>query len=69
MKGVRVLVVDDEPAVREAVADALRLDGYDVELAVNGSEALGRMEEAAADVVVLDVLMPRVDGIQVCHRS
>jgi two-component system, OmpR family, response regulator MprA len=65
----RILVVDDEPAVREAVGRALELDGYDVGLAVDGEEALGLLrEEPSPDAVVLDVLMPRIDGIQLCRR-
>jgi two-component system response regulator MprA len=67
---VRVLVVDDEPAVREALERALRLAGYEVELAVDGEEALVRLglEPGAADLVVLDVLMPKLDGLEVCRR-
>jgi two-component system response regulator MprA len=67
---VRVLVVDDEPAVREALERALKLAGYEVELAADGEEALLRLglEPGATDLVVLDVLMPNVDGIEVCRR-
>ncbi|MDQ4048693.1 MAG: response regulator transcription factor [Actinomycetota bacterium] len=65
---MRILVVDDEPAVREAIERALRLDGYDVELAGDGEQALNAVEARAPDAVVLDILMPRVDGLQVCRR-
>jgi two-component system, OmpR family, response regulator MprA len=67
---VRVLVVDDEPAVREALERALKLAGYEVELAADGEEALVRLglEPGAADLVVLDVLMPKLDGVEVCRR-
>ena len=67
---MRVLVVDDEPAVREALERALRLAGYEVELAADGEEALLRLSlrPAAADVVLLDVLMPGLDGVEVCRR-
>jgi len=61
-------VVDDEPAVREVLERILRLEGYEVELAVDGREALGRQRAAPADAVVLDVLMPHVDGLEVCRR-
>src|SRR5436190_18805542 len=64
----RVLVVDDEPAVREALRRALALEGYDVELAANGAEALKRVAAAEPDLVVLDVLMPEVDGLAACRR-
>jgi two-component system, OmpR family, response regulator MprA len=66
---VRVLVVDDEPAVRTALERALRLEAYDVELAADGREALDRLAEGAPpDAVVLDVAMPRLDGLEVCRR-
>jgi two-component system, OmpR family, response regulator MprA len=65
---MRILVVDDEPAVREAVERALRLEGYDVVLAADGGEALQTLDERPADAVVLDLLMPRVDGLELCRR-
>jgi len=66
---VRVLVVDDEPAVRSALERALRLEAYDVELAADGREALDRLADGAPlDAVVLDVAMPYVDGLEVCRR-
>jgi two-component system, OmpR family, response regulator MprA len=68
MLAMRVLVVDDEPAVRDALSRALRLEGYDVELAADGREALDGWDAAAPDAVVLDVLMPRLDGLEVCRR-
>jgi two-component system, OmpR family, response regulator MprA len=64
----RVLVVDDEPAVRRALERALSLDNYDVELAADGQEALDSLAAAPADAVVLDVMMPRVDGLEVARR-
>jgi two-component system response regulator MprA len=65
----RVLVVDDEPAVRTALERALRLEAYEVELAADGREALDRLAGGAPpDAVVLDVAMPHVDGLEVCRR-
>jgi two-component system, OmpR family, response regulator MprA len=58
---MRILVVDDEPAVREAVGRALRLEGHDVALAGDGGQALHALKAWPPDAVVLDVLMPRVD--------
>jgi two-component system response regulator MprA len=63
-----VLVVDDEPAVREALESSLRFEGYRVSLARDGVEALEAVERLRPDVVVLDVLMPRVDGLTACRR-
>jgi two-component system, OmpR family, response regulator MprA len=65
---MRILVVDDEPAVREAVDRALRLDGYRTELAEDGRAALTAIASAPPDALVLDVLMPHVDGVEVCRR-
>jgi two-component system, OmpR family, response regulator MprA len=62
------MVVDDEPAMREALALALRLDGFDVEVASDGREAIRRLPVVRPDVVLLDVLMPALDGIEVCRR-
>src|SRR6478609_11086434 len=64
----RVLIVDDEPAVRAALDRALRLDGYEIELAADGREALDLLAEARLDAVVLDVAMPGIDGLEVCKR-
>jgi two-component system, OmpR family, response regulator MprA len=66
--GPRVLVVDDEPAVREALRRALELEGYSVELAGDGAEALRVIGAIEPDMVVLDVLMPEVDGLAACRR-
>src|SRR6266550_536983 len=63
----RILVVDDEPAVREALDRALRLEGYDVELAADGRQALERHDATRPDAIVLDVLMPVLDGLQTCR--
>jgi two-component system, OmpR family, response regulator MprA len=65
---VRVLVADDERAVRESLRRALVLEGYEVELASGGREALDSVGSGRADVVVLDVLMPDIDGLEVCRR-
>jgi two-component system response regulator MprA len=63
---VKILVVDDEPAVREAVRRALALEGYDVALAADGDQALAAAV-SPSDAIVLDVLMPSVDGLEVCR--
>ena len=65
---VRILVVDDEPAVRNALDRALRLDRYDVQLAGDGAEALARLAEGPVDAILLDVAMPGIDGLEVCRR-
>jgi two-component system response regulator MprA len=65
---VRVLVVDDEPVLLVSLARSLRFEGYEVVTAGNGVEALGHLSVVRPDVVVLDVVMPRLDGIEVCRR-
>jgi len=67
---MRILVVDDERAVRESLQRALELEGYEIELAADGREALVRLEngEPEPDAVILDVLMPVIDGLEVCRR-
>ncbi|HWF54671.1 MAG TPA: response regulator transcription factor [Solirubrobacteraceae bacterium] len=64
----RVLVVDDEPAVRRALERALKLESYEVDLAADGEEALDALATNPADAVILDVGMPRLDGLEVCRR-
>jgi two-component system response regulator MprA len=65
---MRILVVDDEPALRAALQRALRLEGYDVALAEDGDAALRLVQRDAPELVVLDVLMPTLDGLAVCRR-
>jgi two-component system response regulator MprA len=65
---VRILVVDDEPSVRHALDRALRMDGYRVQLAADGREALDALAQTPPDAIVLDVLMPGPDGLEVCRR-
>jgi len=65
--GPRVLVVDDDPQLREALSRALELDGYDVSTASNGVKALDAISSERPDVMVLDVMMPYVGGLDVCR--
>ncbi len=65
---MRLLVVDDDPAVREALALLLRLNGFDVSTATDGREAMRALAAEPPDAVILDVLMPGLDGLEVCRR-
>jgi len=64
----RVLIVDDEPAVRDALRRSLSFEGYGTELAVDGIDALEKAETYEPDLIVLDVLMPRMDGLTAARR-
>lgn len=64
----RILVVDDEPAVRESLSSSLEFEGYRVAGAADGVTALDRVQRDTPDLVVLDVLMPRMDGLTTCRR-
>jgi DNA-binding response OmpR family regulator len=64
----RILLVDDEQSVQELLSYPLRKDGYEVVQAVDGKEALELFRESKFDLVVLDVMMPRMDGLECCRR-
>jgi two-component system, OmpR family, response regulator RegX3 len=64
----RILMVDDEPAIVDAVAYALEGEGYDVESRADGEEALAAALEGAFDLVILDLMLPRLSGTEVCRR-
>jgi DNA-binding response OmpR family regulator len=63
-----VLVVEDEPVINEAVADRLRAEGFGVEQAYDGPGAVDRYAATRPDLVVLDVMLPGYDGLEVCRR-
>ena len=63
-----ILLVDDEDAVRKVLAFPLEKDGYTVVQAADGEEALRRFSDTAIDLVVLDIMLPRLDGLEVCKR-
>ena len=63
-----ILVVDDDPHIRKVVRFALERDGYEVIQATDGREALDAVEAYAPDLVVLDVMMPNMDGTEVCRQ-
>ena len=64
----RILVVEDEPMVAEVVERYLRRDGHDVALAFDGQSALDDFDAHPSDLVILDLMLPRVDGMSVCRR-
>jgi DNA-binding response OmpR family regulator len=68
MRSARVLVVDDEPTVRDVVVQYLRRDGHEVTEAADGREALQLLAEQPPDLVVLDLMLPGVDGLDILRR-
>ena len=68
MKPPRIVVVEDEPAIRRGVADALRACGYDVAEAADGVKGLAEASRADADLVLLDLMLPRMDGMEVLRE-
>ncbi|RKT52450.1 response regulator transcription factor [Saccharothrix australiensis] len=65
---MRILVVDDDRAVRESLRRSLQFNGYQVDLAGDGRQALESVVSQRPDAMVLDVMMPRLDGLEVCRR-
>ena len=64
----RVLIVEDEPDIRELVVHHLKREGYQVSVAASGEEALRQVRATPPDLVLLDLMMPEMDGLEVCRR-
>lgn len=65
---IRVLLVDDEPALTNLVKMALHYEGWDVEVAHDGQEAIAKFDKVGPDVLVLDIMLPDVDGLEILRR-
>lgn len=65
---IKILVVDDEPDIIELIEYNLLKEGYDVYTATNGEEALLKVKEIKPDLIVLDIMMPKLDGIETCRQ-
>jgi two-component system alkaline phosphatase synthesis response regulator PhoP len=66
--GARILVVDDDPDVLEAIGIALEANGYEVVTANDGLEGLDKLKDERPDLMILDLLMPKMDGFEVCKE-
>ena len=66
--GAKVLIAEDDRSVRQSLQRALRYEGYDISLAVDGAEALESIKDDRPDALILDIMMPYVDGLSVCRR-
>jgi len=68
MENATILLVDDDPVILKFVSANLKIRGFNVVTAENGETALNILEDTTPDLVLLDLLMPRMDGIEVCRR-
>ena len=64
----RILLVDDEPLILKGLKYTLEQEGYETDSAMDGEEALAKFETGAFDLILLDVMLPKLDGIAVCQR-
>jgi len=64
----KILIIEDDPAVLRAISYMLEKEGYGVLTAVNGLEGLRKAKEENPDLLVLDVMLPGIDGFEICHR-
>ena len=67
-RSARILLVDDEQSIQTLLSYPLRKEGYDVVQATDGRQALDRFDEGSFDLVVLDLMLPKVDGLEVCRQ-
>lgn len=67
MSGARVLLIEDEPALARGVSDILRANGFSVQVEVDGQRGLDAASSNAADLILLDVMLPRVNGYEICR--
>ncbi len=67
MEQVKILVVDDEPDIVEFLSYNLRKEGFEVAIAQDGEEALARAQQFQPDIILLDIMMPKLDGVEVCR--
>ncbi len=66
--GKRILLVDDEPLILKGLKYTLEQEGYETDSAMDGEEALAKFDAGSFDLILLDVMLPKLDGIAVCHR-
>jgi two-component system response regulator RegX3 len=67
-KGIRILVIEDEPAIREGLVDVLVFHGYEAEYAATGPDGLKKALTGRFDLVLLDIMLPGIDGYEICDR-
>lgn len=68
MEGKKILIVDDEPDILEILSYNLRKEGFEVETANNGEEGLKKAVQVMPDLIILDIMMPQMDGVEVCRN-
>ena len=68
MSQTHILIVDDEPSILRFVGAGLRTEGFEVTEATDGEQAVQAVEESSPDLMILDIMMPKMDGFEVCRR-
>ena len=68
MEGKKILVVDDEPDILEILSYNLRKEGFAVQTALNGEEGLKAAQQMEPDLIILDIMMPKMDGVELCRQ-
>ena len=68
MKGARILIADDDPAILKFIRVNLEARGYEVLLAADGEQAINIIKKEVPDLILLDIMMPKMDGFEVCRR-
>lgn len=68
MNTVKILVVEDDQFIRELYCDVLKAEGYVVDIAIDGEEGLKKIKEGGYDLVLLDIIMPKIDGLEIMRR-
>ena len=68
MPQVRILVVDDDPVINKLIRDILHEEGWEISSARDGEEAIRMVHENSPDLIILDLMMPKIDGLEVCRH-
>jgi DNA-binding response OmpR family regulator len=65
----KILIVDDEPLIVKGLRFSLEQEGYEIEAAYDGEEAIGKIRNQEFDLILLDIMLPKMDGLQVCQQA
>ena len=68
MNALKILIVEDDQFLRELYCDVLKAEGYVIDIAIDGQEGLKKIKEGGYDLVLLDIIMPKIDGLEIMRR-